>query len=118
MRWTDSAVRAALGLPGRASPADLGFSGVATDTRALPSNALFVALKGERFDAHDFLPAAREAGATGAVVRRGTPPVTGLPFFEVDDPLHALGELARARRRALSGPVVAITGTNGKTSTK
>jgi UDP-N-acetylmuramoyl-tripeptide--D-alanyl-D-alanine ligase len=116
-RWTDAAVRKALGLPERGA-GEPGFSGVATDSRALPPNALFVALKGERFDAHDFLPAARDAGATGAVVRRGTPPVTGLRFYEVEDPLHALGELARARRRTLAGPVVAITGTNGKTSTK
>ena len=118
MRWTDSAVREALGLPAGSVPAATAFSGVATDTRALPASSLFVALSGERFDAHDFLPAARAAGATGAVARRGTPPVDGLLLYEVDDPLHALGELARARRRALPGPVVAVTGTNGKTSTK
>jgi UDP-N-acetylmuramoyl-tripeptide--D-alanyl-D-alanine ligase len=52
------------------------------------------------------------------VVRRGTSPVPGLVFFEVDDTLRAFGLLARARRRMLRGPVVAITGTNGKTSTK
>ncbi|PYP42782.1 MAG: hypothetical protein DMD43_01690 [Gemmatimonadetes bacterium] len=118
MRWSDTVVRAALGLPARGSAADIAFGGVATDTRGLPPSSLFVALKGERFDAHDFLPAARAAGAAGAVVRRGTPPVDGLLLYEVDDPLHALGELARARRRALPGPVVAVTGTNGKTSTK
>ena len=111
-------MRAALGLPGAPSPSGRAFSGVSTDTRALPADTLFVALKGDRFDAHDFLPAARAAGAAGAVVRRGTPPVEGLLVYEVDDTLHALGELARARRRALPGPVVAITGTNGKTSTK
>src|SRR5256714_12081976 len=59
-------------------------------------------------------------GAVGAVVRRGTEPVAGLPFFEVDDTLKALGLLARARRRMLpeGTPVVAITGSSGKTSTK
>jgi UDP-N-acetylmuramoyl-tripeptide--D-alanyl-D-alanine ligase len=94
------------------------FSGISTDTRTLQAGALFVALSGDRFDGHNHLPAALAAGATGAIVRRGTPPVTGLSLFEVPDPLRALGLLARARRRAFSGPVVAVTGTNGKTSTK
>jgi UDP-N-acetylmuramoyl-tripeptide--D-alanyl-D-alanine ligase len=81
---------------------------------------LFVALKGDRFDAHDFLPQAKAAGAAAAVVRRGTPPVAGLPLFEVADTLAALGLLARARRRRLPAhaPVVAITGSSGKTSAK
>src|SRR5207248_7826553 len=63
---------------------------------------------------------AKEQGATAAVVRRGTPPVDGLAYFEVDDTLTALGDLARARRRMLTDgtPVVAITGSSGKTSTK
>ncbi len=52
------------------------------------------------------------------MVRRGTPPVRGLTLFEVDDTLRAFGLLARTRRRKLPGPVVAVTGTNGKTSTK
>jgi UDP-N-acetylmuramoyl-tripeptide--D-alanyl-D-alanine ligase len=81
-------------------------------------NALFVALVGEHFDGHEFLETARQAGATGAVVRRGTPPVAGLVHFEVDDTLVALGRLARKRRRQVDGPVVAVTGTNGKTATK
>jgi UDP-N-acetylmuramoyl-tripeptide--D-alanyl-D-alanine ligase len=77
-----------------------------------------VALEGERFDGHDHLAAAAAAGATGAVVRQGTAPVPGLVLFEVPDPLRAFGLLARARRRTLKGPVIAVTGTNGKTSTK
>ena len=77
-----------------------------------------MALRGEKFDGHDHLRAAAAAGAIGAVVRRGTPPVPGLALFEVPDTLSAFGSLARARRRALKGPVVAVTGTNGKTSTK
>jgi UDP-N-acetylmuramoyl-tripeptide--D-alanyl-D-alanine ligase len=79
-----------------------------------------VALKGENFDAHNFLVQAKAQGATAAVVRRGTPAVDGLAFFEVDDTLMALGQLARARRRMLPDgtPVVAITGSSGKTSTK
>jgi UDP-N-acetylmuramoyl-tripeptide--D-alanyl-D-alanine ligase len=81
---------------------------------------LFVALKGARFDAHDFLSQAQAAGAAAAVVRRGTPPVAGLPAFEVADTLAALGLLARARRRLLpaGAAVVAITGSSGKTSAK
>ncbi|MGH7498245.1 MAG: UDP-N-acetylmuramoyl-tripeptide--D-alanyl-D-alanine ligase [Gemmatimonadales bacterium] len=96
----------------------LTFSGVTTDSRAVPPGSLFVALHGERFDGHDYLPAVATAGANGAVVRRGTPAVSGLLFFEVPDTLLALGQLAGARRRRITGPVVAITGTNGKTSTK
>ena len=77
-------------------------------------------MRGERFDAHDFLGQAKSAGATGAVVRRGTPPVAGLVLFEVADTLAALGLLARARRRSLpaNAPVVAVTGSSGKTSAK
>ncbi len=115
--WTSDEVAAALGVP---SPAKRKFSGISTDSRQLTADSLFVALKGEKFDAHNFLAQAREQGATGAVVRRGTPPVDGLVLFEVDDTLSALGLLARARRRLLpeGTPVVAITGSSGKTSTK
>jgi UDP-N-acetylmuramoyl-tripeptide--D-alanyl-D-alanine ligase len=102
------------------APARLTLTGVTTDTRHLVPGTLFVALKGERFDAHDFLTQAKAAGATGAVVRRGTPAVAGLPLFEVADTLKALGLLARARRRLLpaGAPVVAVTGSSGKTSAK
>jgi UDP-N-acetylmuramoyl-tripeptide--D-alanyl-D-alanine ligase len=94
------------------------FHSISTDTRTLEAGSLFVALAGDRFDAHDFLEDAARAGATGAVVREGTRAVKGLVLFEVPDTLRALGLLARARRDEISGPVVAITGTNGKTSTK
>jgi UDP-N-acetylmuramoyl-tripeptide--D-alanyl-D-alanine ligase len=94
------------------------YSTISTDSRTIPPGALFVALAGERFDGHDHLAAAAAAGATAALVREGTPPVAGLTLLAVPDPLRGFGLLARARRRRLSGPVVAITGTNGKTSTK
>src|SRR5438093_397944 len=115
--WTSDEVGAALGVP---VPAKLKFTAIATDTRHLTPDTVFVALKGDRFDAHNFLKDAQARGATAAVVRRGTPQQAGLPFFEVDDTLAALGLLARARRRALpaGAPVVAITGSSGKTSAK
>jgi UDP-N-acetylmuramoyl-tripeptide--D-alanyl-D-alanine ligase len=120
--WSEAAVRDALGLgtqpalAGHDSP--LTFSEVSTDTRTLRTGALFVALRGERFDGHDHLAAAARAGAAAAVVRRGTPAVEGLPLIEVDDTLESYGDLAHARRGRISGPVLAVTGTNGKTSTK
>ena len=117
--WTSARVAEILGSadPGGGG---LAFSRISTDTRELQGGELFVALKGERFDAHSFLAEARSRGAAGAVVLRGTPALAGLPFFEVPDTLAALGALARARRRALpaGSPVIAITGSAGKTSTK
>jgi UDP-N-acetylmuramoyl-tripeptide--D-alanyl-D-alanine ligase len=116
MRWTDATIREVLGLAGPAG--DAIYEGISTDTRTIAPGSLFVALAGERFDAHDFLERARRAGATGAVVRRGTAAVPGLALYPVEDTLRALGDLAHARRRAVTGPVVAVTGTNGKTATK
>lgn len=116
-RWTAARVREVLGLP--PGPAgDTPFAAVLTDTRAIVPGAVFVALAGERFDGHDYLDVAAQAGATGAVVRRGAAVPPGLTGFEVEDTLRAYGRLARARRRELGGPVIAVTGTNGKTSTK
>ena len=89
-RWSGTDVARALGL--ESAPVQ-SFASIRTDTRTLEPGALFVALEGERFDAHDFLDAAKRAGASGAVVRRGTPPLEGLPLFEVDDTLDALGRL-------------------------
>jgi UDP-N-acetylmuramoyl-tripeptide--D-alanyl-D-alanine ligase len=94
------------------------FSGISTDSRTVRPGALFVALTGERFDGHDHLAGAKAAGATAALVRKGTLAVPGLLLLEVDDTLRGFGLLARARRRSIPGPVIAVTGTNGKTSTK
>ena len=115
--WSESFVCAALGL---AAPVgeEWQFSEISTDTRTLGPGALFLALVGERFDGHEYLAAARDRGASGAVVRRGTLPVDGLRLYPADDTLVALGALARRRRDTIAGPVVAITGSNGKTSTK
>lgn len=115
--WTSARVAAALGAD---DPGGLAFTRISTDTRELRGGELFVALKGERFDAHAFLAEARARGATAAVVARGTPAAPDLPRFEVPDTLAALGRLARTRRRALpaNAPVIGITGSSGKTSTK
>ena len=115
MIWTSETVATILNTD---RPDERSFSEISTDSRTVRRDALFVALVGERFDGHDYLAVARDAGGAGAVVRRGTPSVHGLVPFAVDDPLRALGLLARARRREVSGPVVAVTGTNGKTATK
>jgi UDP-N-acetylmuramoyl-tripeptide--D-alanyl-D-alanine ligase len=114
--WTAREVTQALGLP--AASWDHAYAAISTDTRSLKAGELFVALKGERFDAHDFLSDARWADVGAVVVRHGTPRWPGFDWFEVDDTLAALGALARYRRDAFKGPVVAITGTTGKTSTK
>jgi len=106
------------GILGTRTPAGRRFLRVSTDTRAVAEGDLFVALVGERFDAHAFLEEAATRGAWGAVVRSSSVVPEGLAAFEVPDTLEALGWLARARRREIGGPVVAVTGTNGKTATK
>ena len=114
--WSTASVADALGLPRGAR--DHIYTGVRTDTRSAREGDLYVALLGERFDGHDFLSDARLAGVWGVVVRRRTPSWPGFDWFEVEDTLAAYGRLARVRRDAFAGLVVAVTGTNGKTSTK
>jgi UDP-N-acetylmuramoyl-tripeptide--D-alanyl-D-alanine ligase len=94
-------------------------AGVSTDTRALPPGCLFVALRGERFDAHDFLAEAAARGATAAIVAedRAADPAP-LPRLAVADTLLALGAVARLHRRRFDLPVAAVTGSNGKTTTR
>ncbi|MBI5514126.1 MAG: UDP-N-acetylmuramoyl-tripeptide--D-alanyl-D-alanine ligase [Deltaproteobacteria bacterium] len=97
--------------------------GVATDTRRLRPGELFVALKGERFDANAFLPRAVEAGASALVAHPGAAvDALPVPVVTVPDTLRALGDLARAWQRRLRAarpiPVVAISGAVGKTTTK
>jgi UDP-N-acetylmuramoyl-tripeptide--D-alanyl-D-alanine ligase len=119
--WSHDRVADALG---SLSPVNLPrgertFGRVWTDTRTIQPGDLFVALVGERFDAHDFLVAAVTSGAAGVVVSRvEAARDLGVPVFEVSDTLVALGALGTFRRRAWGKPVVAVAGTNGKTSTK
>lgn len=114
--WTLAQVARALGT-GPDSAHRL--AGVSTDTRTLARGDLFVALVGERFDAHDMLAQARDAGAAALVVSDGSKASgIGLPTFIVSDTLVALGQLATAWRRAWGRSVIAVAGSNGKTSTK
>lgn len=88
---------------------------VHSDTRSLRAGDLFVALKGERFDAHDFLPQAAATGAVAALAQRGLAE-SGLPGVEVPDTRAALLQLAQAWRAQFSLPLIAVTGSNGKTT--
>jgi UDP-N-acetylmuramoyl-tripeptide--D-alanyl-D-alanine ligase len=90
-------------------------SRVHTDTRSLQAGDLFVALKGEQFDAHQFLAQAQAQGASAAVAERGLHEA-GLPGLLVSDTRRALGALAAAWRAQFDLPVIAVTGSNGKTT--
>ncbi|MFO1217607.1 MAG: UDP-N-acetylmuramoyl-tripeptide--D-alanyl-D-alanine ligase [Burkholderiaceae bacterium] len=91
------------------------FTRVHSDTRSLRAGDLFVALRGERFDAHDFLPQARAAGAAAALAERGIAEAA-LPGLQVSDSLHALQQLAAGWRRRFELTLIAVTGSNGKTT--
>ena len=95
---------------------DAPFSRVVTDSRSDCTGGLFVALRGERFDAHAFVPQAAANGAVAALVER--PLALDLPQWVVDDTRLGLGRLASAWRDRLPGRLVAITGSNGKTTCK
>jgi UDP-N-acetylmuramoyl-tripeptide--D-alanyl-D-alanine ligase len=88
---------------------------VHTDTRTLQPGDLFVALRGDRFDAHDFLERAGAAGAAAVLAERGMEGC-GLPGIQVADSLAALGALAAAWRAQFTLPLIAVTGSNGKTT--
>ncbi|MEO7965572.1 MAG: UDP-N-acetylmuramoyl-tripeptide--D-alanyl-D-alanine ligase [Gemmatimonadaceae bacterium] len=119
--WTLDRVTQALkeGLKGARPLGFTALAGIATDTRNIATGDVFVALRGERFDAHDFLVDAVSRGAAALVVDDATRcPRAGVPVFVVRDTTEALGLLARYRRRAWGKTVVAIAGSNGKTGTK
>jgi UDP-N-acetylmuramoyl-tripeptide--D-alanyl-D-alanine ligase len=96
--------------------ADARFTRVTTDTRQLAPGDLFVALKGERFDGHDFIEPARKAGAAGALVSEPQP--SNLPQVVVRDTLAGLQDYAISWRGDFHVPLVAVTGSNGKTTVK
>ncbi|MFQ5599855.1 MAG: UDP-N-acetylmuramoyl-tripeptide--D-alanyl-D-alanine ligase [Candidatus Krumholzibacteriia bacterium] len=101
--------------------AGCAFEGVSTDSRLEVGGTLFVALRGERFDAHDFVRSAVSSGARGVLVDAATWPRWSdleCACFAVQDTLRGLQELARASLRRLPARLIAITGSNGKTTTK
>ena len=105
--------------PGRAD----AFDGVSTDSRSLAAGSLFVPLAGPRFDGHDYLGQAAGAGAAGVLVERGRESLVkgldpGTAAVSVPDTLRALGDLARLWRSRFAIPVVGVTGSTGKTTTK
>lgn len=94
--------------------ADLGFDAVSTDTRSVTPGALFFALRGERFDAHDFVADAAARGAVAAVVERRVD--AAIPQIVVPDVRRALGISAAAWRSRFAIPLIAVAGSNGKTT--
>lgn len=92
--------------------------GISTDTRALSGGELFIALRGERFDGHSMLQGAAKAGATAALVEENGDAPESLALIRVDDTKQALGDLARAHRLKFEIPVVGVTGSYGKTTTR
>ncbi len=94
----------------------LQFEGCSTDSRTLKEGQLFIAISGERFDGHDFMDVARQRGAVAAIVEREAD--QGLAQIKVENTRKAMGELARYWRSKFTIPLVAITGSNGKTTVK
>jgi len=107
-RWTDGRLQG--------TGADLRIDSVSTDSRTLAGNALFVALRGEHHDAHDFVGSAQGNGAAAALVEHGV--AVELPQIVVANTEKALGQLAAAVRRQRDVCVIGITGSNGKTTVK
>jgi murE/murF fusion protein len=131
MAWTINDLKAALTLDPivhQISP-DYQFSTIATDSRNIKPDQLFLALKGDNFDGHDFIPSLIEKGINGFIVKHGffqafeqrhvaSAAKNALLIFEVADPLIALGQLARYQRLRSNVKLVAITGSSGKTTTR
>ena len=119
--WTPDRIATALELQatGALPRGATSVSGITTDTRKIGKGNVFVALKGERFDGHDYLQDAVRDGASAVVVSRA-PKLNslGVPVYEVRDTLVALGALAHYWRRAWGKTIIGVAGSNGKTSTK
>ena len=105
----------ALGLP---APGSQALSKISSDTRDLGPNSLFVALKGETADGHDFVIQAKQAGAIALIHREGFTPPPGMLSFPVQDTLHAWRLLAKAWRQEFKIPVIVVAGSAGKTTSK
>ncbi|GAE26622.1 UDP-N-acetylmuramoylalanyl-D-glutamyl-2,6-diaminopimelate-D-alanyl-D-alanine ligase [Halalkalibacter wakoensis JCM 9140] len=99
--------------------ASINVAGVSTDTRTIQNGNLYIPLVGENFNGHDFVGAAIENGAVGALWQKNQPnPPSNIPLIYVEDTLLALQELAKNYLGSTSAKVVGITGSNGKTTTK
>ena len=112
---------AARATAGRLQGDNRSFTGVSTDSRTLNSGDLFVALRGDNFDGHDYLAAAQGRGAVAAIVAADAAVPSqagGLPTIEVADTRLSLGALAAEWRSRFVLPLIAVTGSNGKTTTK
>ena len=94
------------------------FTSISTDTRTLQPGALYVALRGEHFDGHRFVGQAIKVGATGILVSQAVTVKSEITTLQVADTLIALQQMAHASRLQFDGPVIAVTGSNGKTTTK
>ncbi|MCO7244878.1 UDP-N-acetylmuramoyl-tripeptide--D-alanyl-D-alanine ligase [Halomonas sp. Mc5H-6] len=116
MNWTLGGVAAALAVEAPPSLADMPISTVVTDTRKMVAGGLFVALKGPRFDGHDLLAEAQQAGAVAALVE--APVNSSLPQLVCPDTRLGLGLMSAAVREDWQGPLVAVTGNSGKTTVK
>lgn len=119
---TKDVVQATGGTLLRGDP-DRVFEGVSTDSRDVMGGNLFIPLTGERFDGHDFIPTAAGNGAAGILIQRGSAERAGqiaddIIVIIVDDTLHALGAIANLWRNRFAIPVVGVTGSSGKTTTK
>jgi UDP-N-acetylmuramoyl-tripeptide--D-alanyl-D-alanine ligase len=109
---------AARAIGGRTSGNGTLFTAVSTDSRSIKARELFVALRGERFDGHGFLAGVQARGAAAAVVDRRYQGEYPLPVIVVEDTRQALGDLARHWRARHSPALIAVTGSNGKTTVK
>lgn len=124
--WAMADILAATGGESLTDVASRSFAGVSIDSRNIAAEDLFVAVKGATHDAHDFIPDVLAAGVRGLVVARkkaaaediGAWRKAGVFCVAVPDTVRALGDLAAFHRRRFQIPVVAVTGSNGKTSTK
>jgi UDP-N-acetylmuramoyl-tripeptide--D-alanyl-D-alanine ligase len=106
-----------IALPDAKLTAPANFRGVTTNSKTVEPGNLFVALRGERFDAHDFLADVVARGAAAVVVER-LPAGLAIPALIVPDTRHALGQIAHWWRKQFSIPVIGVTGSNGKTTVK
>jgi len=107
---------AAMATQARLAGADALFTACSIDSRSVQAGELFIALPGENFDGHAFIDAAREAGAVAALVQNNA--AHDMPVLKVGDTRKAMGYLAKDWRRRFAIPLVAVTGSNGKTTVK